>query len=54
MTLDEYLLEDGKVLAKAKANPLEENYLYATNQRVIRYKKTTGSNEEIDSLYYSG
>jgi hypothetical protein len=52
LSLEEYLLKDERVLAKAEASPLGD-YLYATNHRVIRYKKEEGgSSGAIDSLYY--
>jgi len=49
MTIDDHLLTGERILASAKA---PDAYLYATNERVIRYKKGFFG-EKIDCLNYS-
>lgn len=50
MTIEDHLLSDEKILASAKAS--FDAHLYATNERVLRYKKGFLS-EKIDCLNYS-
>ncbi|MEM4144115.1 MAG: zinc ribbon domain-containing protein [Candidatus Bathyarchaeia archaeon] len=49
MTIDDHLLSSERILASAKA---PDAYRYATNERVIRYKKGLFG-EKIDFLNYS-
>jgi hypothetical protein len=49
MTIDDHLLSGERILASAKA---PDAYLYATNERVLRYKKGFFG-EKIDCLNYS-
>ena len=49
MTIDDHLLSGERILASAKAL---DAYLYATNERVLRYKKGF-LGEKIDCLNYS-
>jgi hypothetical protein len=49
MTIDDHLLSSERILASAKA---PDAHLYATNERVLRYKKGFFG-EKIDCLNYS-
>jgi hypothetical protein len=50
MPIDDHLLRDERILATASGD--EGAILYATNKRVVRYKKGR-FRENVDSLYYS-